>query len=655
MANKSRAVLIEESIPQFIRNEYPKFAEFITLYYSQQDEYGESYEFIANILDYMDVNRTSLDYLENFAGTYLSTFPRDIVPNINKRNLISNIKQFYQSLGSEASIKFLFKILFNEDVGLYYPGNDVLRVSDGKWQNEYIIKISNNRADDLIIGLVGTEIVGQISGARGLVESVTIYDASNGFHIAECALSRISPINDYNEFITGETVTGVTLDEITSISETVYSIITGVDIIENGLYNIPGDIITVDSEIGVDGFLAVSDVESGSINSIEIIKAGIGYSVNEIIYFISSSGQGAKAVIETVGGSGQITSIRMVSPGYSYKEMPQYIINTVSGSGAILYLVSDTIGKIKTVNISNFGVNYLATESEGFPYNFPIQFSFDQTSTNFYSTAFIYNDSWNSVNYKINEVIIGQTSGARAEIKRLNINTGILGYSLLSTDDITFEEGEEIVGQTTAASGFRIYKLFGTIGSIETGSIGNYQGYYRNTDGYISGDKYIQDSYYYQAFSYAITTLKEKEEWIEPIKDLIHPAGTISFGFGVRSSAIVSYSEGGWISPRLNTVEFYKFNWGLHLEDTLTFAEFGNTQIASFIDYPMYQIADIQTEDYEIEYPAGTIDNEYINMLRKTNICFGSSIHYVYPDTDQHMLIDSINALLIDSSNTLLI
>lgn len=669
MAYKDRSILVEEHIPQFIRLDYPQFVEFIKLYYSQQDQVGEAYEFIANSLEYYDIDSTNLEYLENFSGQYLSSFPNNVVEGIDKRILIKNIRQFYESLGSEKSIQFLFKILFDEDVFLYYPSTDILRVSDGKWQDDFVIKISNNRKDLVIQDLVGTEIVGQTSGARGLVERIDVYEASNGFQIAECFLNNVSPINDYTNFLVDEYVTGTTLDGSTDIEERVYSIITDVAMTVNGLYNTPGDLLEIDSTGGVDAYVVVQSVEDGSIQNMEIIEAGTGYVIGETIDFTSTSGRGAKAKIDGIGGLGEITSIEMISEGYVYTSMPSYTINTSVGSGAILYPFSDTIGKIKKFEINNFGVNYRSSVGDSFPYQFPIYFTVSPTTTTFYTSMFVYDDSWNGIKYKINENITGETSGAQGTLKRVNQDTGIFSFSLVGETE--FEDGELITGEATGAEGFAIYEIFETKGNIVPGPVGNYKGYFRNTDGYVSGDKYIQDSYYYQDFSYVITTLKNKEDWIEPIKDLIHPAGTIVFGFATQDDFIRSYSYGGWVSPILNTNELYKFDWQHHKyseeEWTLWYPDIlhprrpientSNTSIASFANYKIYEIAHIRIQDYEEEYPDGIIDIDYtINTLRKTNKCFGSQLMIEYPDTGQSVLIDSLlNDLLIDSANTLLI
>ena len=51
-----------------------------------------------------------------------------------------------------------------------------------------------------------------------------------------------------------------------------------------------------------------------------------------------------------------------------------------------------------------------------------------------------------------------------------------------------------------------------------------------NSDGFLNSNKYIQDSSFYQLFSYEITSGKNINEWRDIVKRLVHPAGLALFG-----------------------------------------------------------------------------------------------------------------------------
>ena len=56
------------------------------------------------------------------------------------------------------------------------------------------------------------------------------------------------------------------------------------------------------------------------------------------------------------------------------------------------------------------------------------------------------------------------------------------------------------------------------------------KGLFTNADGFLSDKKFIQDSYYYQQFSYVLKTGKNVADWKNAFTRLIHPAGFKFFG-----------------------------------------------------------------------------------------------------------------------------
>jgi hypothetical protein len=61
-------------------------------------------------------------------------------------------------------------------------------------------------------------------------------------------------------------------------------------------------------------------------------------------------------------------------------------------------------------------------------------------------------------------------------------------------------------------------------------SIGKGLGYYKNNKGFLSDTINIQDSYYYQNYSYEIVASRMKNTYETYVKDLIHPSGIMLFG-----------------------------------------------------------------------------------------------------------------------------
>jgi len=62
-----------------------------------------------------------------------------------------------------------------------------------------------------------------------------------------------------------------------------------------------------------------------------------------------------------------------------------------------------------------------------------------------------------------------------------------------------------------------------------TGHVCIYPGYYKSSNNIIGDLVYIEDSYYYQAFSYVTVLEKKLEEYSDLLKRTLHPAGTKHF------------------------------------------------------------------------------------------------------------------------------
>jgi len=63
-----------------------------------------------------------------------------------------------------------------------------------------------------------------------------------------------------------------------------------------------------------------------------------------------------------------------------------------------------------------------------------------------------------------------------------------------------------------------------------SGKWNDVDGRYADNNGFLSDRKYLQDSYYYQDYSYVIKTSKSFEAWKDIVTKVLHPAGFIFFG-----------------------------------------------------------------------------------------------------------------------------
>ena len=69
-----------------------------------------------------------------------------------------------------------------------------------------------------------------------------------------------------------------------------------------------------------------------------------------------------------------------------------------------------------------------------------------------------------------------------------------------------------------------------TKGVINLGAVGSQEGFWQTTDGFLDSNKYIQDSYYYQEYSYEIKSSRSLDKYLSILKDVFHPVGNQPFG-----------------------------------------------------------------------------------------------------------------------------
>lgn len=567
---KPVSTIIESHIPRFIRMEYPNFVTFIKAYYEWAEQKGQAYEFISGMPDYMDVDRTSLELLEHFAAVYLSPLPDIIYSKNNLRTLVKNITQHYSAKGSEGSYKFLFRLIENKDVEFYYPSEDMLRISDGKWSLFKSIKIENPPID--IMGWESSEIIGSISNGRAVIDFIKQYKLSDGRSIAELFLVEIDPMYPINRLMADEVFTGTTWGGV-KFSGTIIPVFAGVRIVDTGKYNRVGTRMMPESASGVDASVVVDYVSKGQVEGISILNGGLDYKVNDAIKFVAAGfGSGAYGRVSAVDISGTITAVQLIFGGHDYTDMSSVTIESSIGHDAILMAESISIGHISHTNIRDFGAFY----SPGDLITMPLM-------------ARIYNQF---MPIDIGEIIDGP-SGAGIVLGHDKIG------DVMTIQVITgqFDPGDTIMGRRHSGVA-TIYDISQSIIEYQYGGVCNYKGRYINRDGHISSDKFIQDSYFYQVFSYMIKTFQKRSEWVDYVAP-VHPSGTISFGFReVPNRQLLNEGYGGFYGPTLDMTELYRFKW---ID--------GNTLIKQYADVIIDDVANINTKD-----------------KNKTNHCFGSEI-----------------------------
>ena len=115
---------------------------------------GAQYSLSTSLLDVIDVQKTREEFLKRIYSTYFNSFPYDDVKN-NKnitfdlqlaRDFIVGIRtNLHGRKTNKEAIRYFFNKLFSiseEDIDIYFPKKDILRLNGGMFQNDFFAFIS---------------------------------------------------------------------------------------------------------------------------------------------------------------------------------------------------------------------------------------------------------------------------------------------------------------------------------------------------------------------------------------------------------------------------------------------------------------------------------------------------------------------------------
>lgn len=300
----------------------------------------------------------------------------------------------------------------------------------------------------------------------------------------------------------------------------------------------------------------------GIIANVEIINGGSGYAPGDTLNFIGT-GVGAAATVASVSGS-IITGITISNRGEGYPIAPTVTVNSSGGSGANLkaYLLGDgedvdatatSLGEIIDFTLRSRGAGYISTPNVSLKiydlYIDPISNTTNvagilendvvyQGTPSSKTFTGIVDGQWRSntilrvFNYS------GTPSNGELIITRANITGNLVNV---------YNTGINIVSAVIDSATYpRTYGNAKAKANAEflQGLI-KYNGFYLNTDGFISSDKKIQDDERYHNFSYELVSEESFDDYKKTIFDVAHPAGT-------RLLPIHVIPEDYKVNPRVN-------------------------------------------------------------------------------------------------------
>jgi len=430
------SVKVEHQLPDFVKKDHPTFVAFLEAYYEYMEQQGKPYEIIGNLNNYADLGKTTDEFLRYFKKQFAIDIPEQAFNVANKPLGLKRLRDFYRAKGSEKSFQFFFRLLYNQEIEMYFPSVDILRTSDGRYDKSQIVRVIDASGSDQVFNLLGKIITGSISNAKALVESVL------NESVGSTVVSTIYLSGTVGTFVGGETIT----DGNTTFN--LGQMLTKVSIDVNGNNYTLGDTLPIVgggiSNSG--GVIKVSRLSEGNIMKVMCTNGGSGYVAGEKLTVdntgvLGINGRSASVIVKSVDGSGMITELELENTGRGYTALPT--ISGGTGTNAQFSIMGWNVGGIKEVSIDNNG----------------------------------------------------------------------FGFTSTPTTDLTG------LGDGTAQATI-------TVGAY----VGDYNVGFTGDKGFLSANKYIQDSNYYQLYSYVITAGETIDKWRAFVKRAVHPVGLALFG-----------------------------------------------------------------------------------------------------------------------------
>ena len=461
---------------------------------------------VQDLTNFRDPDKVISNFLTKFRDEFLKTIPEKLANGLDKRNLIKNIKSMYRLKGTQAGHDLFFRILFNQVSETFYPRTQMLRVSDGQWDTQKVLRAVATTGDTT--NLVGREITGMTTNATAIIESIKKFVIANK-EVSEFVLNTNSMTGTFQ---IGEEITGTASDTDDFFIKANITGIPGTKTITNdGNLYATGDFLNV-SGGGVGADIAISAIGSGSVSEIVIDNPGTGYSVGDKLVFDNTGTEGVNAegfvsvvnggiagedgtgaehiLMEDETGRGDqysgskivmegatnsdlndITDIFLINNGSGYNLPPKVTI-TSSGTNANILAHGTDIGRVIGLKTNELGEGYQNSPSP------LIEFRNCMLLTSI------------TGNFNANDVITGATSGAIGHLSSFDADRQILKVKDQSQNFIL---GEKV---TSTSSGLAtITRLDIASATVDVVSVADTDGKFLNEDGYVSEQTMkVQDS-----------------------------------------------------------------------------------------------------------------------------------------------------------------
>ena len=505
---------------------------------------------IQELLNFRDPDKAISNFLTKFRTEFLNTLPETLSNGVDKRSLIKNIKSFYRAKGTNRGHELFFKLLFNENSETIYPRENILRSSDGNWDTQLIMRAIQSNiqiSTGDTTSLVGRTITGETSGATAIIENVFKFQIGEN-EVTEFILSEDTTSGTFQ---TSEIIRGTETDEDDIfIKATVTGIPNSTTLTNDGTLYTEGETVSFIGG-GTGAIINVDAIGRGSLTNFYVDNGGSGYEVGDDIVFNNTdtgggsskakvslvnggiapeanttgmdatdhivledettrgdSYTGNKIVQESGSGSGDITDIRIINAGSNYQSLPIVTVDDTNGSGATVFTYGSEIGRVLALKIVESGAEH--------------QLSPSPPSLTLRKKVLVLDKSGNFLTSETVTGIASDSTVVTATVISFDTDRNIL---TLSNSTGTFAENTTITGDSSGTTAnVKITDL--ATATTTVGATANTDGEFINEDGFISETTMrVQDSLYYQDFSYVIKVGRTINDWRDSFKKTMHTGG----------------------------------------------------------------------------------------------------------------------------------
>lgn len=491
--------------------------------------------------------------------------------------------------------------------------------------------------------------VGQLVTGNGIVLGTKVVSITgNLIYISNATTTAISGkltySNELYEFFLDKKFFGVVNanDKIRyreQFQATVLPATTKLTVVQRGKNFRVGQVFELQSGSGTGALLKITSVyPDGGIKYAEFIKFGIGYTADFAISILASnsvtSNQSSIATTSsslvkrntyTSTASGNVsaspTSKSVTGSGTAFGQAGNVVVGDemwTTDSTPLLIGVVESIESTTALTLETTPNDYRSGDDGTYTADTSISSSYTGSYTfrNIRSVGDLYTYD-NGVDVDpVQSINVGQTIGDRT------VGFNEQGYVNLG-DYVDYEYVDAAYAGTILREFSLNYRNAQTdaaepaIISITLGALQRYPGYFTTNNGFLSDSIFIQDSKYYQAFSYVVRIDERLSSYKSAVKTMLHPAGMALFGeFNITNNYDLSLQ-----------LESLVKSLGIGLDDVEVILDSGHTLVVSkglshAIDTPLdNNIA------FSISKPLSTsLDEPEDSWVHSTSKALGSAL-----------------------------